>query len=138
RPRSRRLAGRSRGRCVLPLRLALGPRDARAPRRGLRRTELSRLLARVEPPRRAPARALGGLRRSGVPRLDDRGDRLDDAGGECEPDPVARACAAAVEARLGRPTDDHKEETAGREPGSKEAVAERRRPDPVLEAAEDE
>ena len=58
-PRARRCAGRSRGRRVLPLRLALGARDACAAERGLRRAQLRRLLARVEPLSRAAARALG-------------------------------------------------------------------------------
>ena len=64
-PRARRRARGSRGRRVLPLRLALRARDARAAQRGLRRAELRRLLARVEPAPRAAARALS----CALPRL---------------------------------------------------------------------
>ena len=58
-PRARRRARRRRDRRVLPLRLALGARDARAAQRRLRRAQLRGLVARVEPAPRAPARALG-------------------------------------------------------------------------------
>ena len=62
-PRARRACPRAtRGRRVLPLRLALGAGHARAPRGRLRRAQLRRLLARVEPPRRAAARALADPR----------------------------------------------------------------------------
>ena len=59
--RVRELVGLPEGagdRRLLPLGLALGAGDARSPRGGLRRAQLRRLLARVEPPRRATARAL--------------------------------------------------------------------------------
>ena len=69
-PRARRPAGRRRDRRVLSLGLALRPRDARPSRGGLQRAELSRLLARVEPPRRAPARAARQARPPGEDRLD--------------------------------------------------------------------
>ena len=63
--RARRCAGRGRGRRVLSFRLALRARDARAPQRRLRRTQLRRLLARVEPlPGPAP-RALATWSRPG-------------------------------------------------------------------------
>ena len=62
-PRARRRTRGSRGRRVLPLRLALGARDARAPQRRLRRAQLRRVVARVEPPRRAAARALARAKR---------------------------------------------------------------------------
>ena len=62
-PRARRRArGRGGGR-VLPLRLALRARDARAAQRRLRRAKLRRLVARVVAPRRAAARTLTRRRR---------------------------------------------------------------------------
>ena len=57
-PRARRASGRIGGRRVLPFRLALRAGDVGPPQRGLRRAQLRRLLARVEPPRGSSARAV--------------------------------------------------------------------------------
>ncbi len=59
RARSRRPAQRHRDRRVLPLRIALGPRDRGAACGRLQGPQLRRLLARMVPLRRPSARALG-------------------------------------------------------------------------------